>query len=495
MIPFLKRTLPLTLLTSLLAVSAIAGSRVATSGVAMSGVATSGVAMSTVPMALPVSKDSQVAASLTVYSDNFAVVREVRRVILPEGLVELEYRDVAAHIDPTSVTVVSRGDASGFNVLEQSYRYDLLNRESLLARFINRKLKYARSVRFDNKFETIYREGNLLAINPEIVNFGDEIAIAPEGTITLGSVPPDLKTVPTLVWLVDNSRAGSRLLETTYISTNIKWQADYVLVLDRDKPMFDLATWVSLENQSGAQYSNASIKLVAGQINRVNDRRPDMERPLTASRMASQVPRQESFFDYHLYTLPLKTSIAHNETKQLRLMAASGASYLKSYVLESQLQNYQALESRNANVDIRMQFANTSSNQLGQPLPAGKVRVYLKDSDGELQLVGEDRITALAEGEVAHLSLGQAFDLRAEHKQLGFRRLGERVIEVTTEVTVRNRKPEAVTVTLHEKLFGDWEITQESLKGKKTDGVTQTYQLAVAGGSSATVVYTARIDY
>ena len=475
MVRLLKSKILLMIVTSLLTASAIAASGV--------------------PLAKQVSKDSQVTTSLTVYSDNFAIVRETRQVVLPKGLIELEYRDVAANIDPTSVAVASLGDAGGFKVVEQSYRYDLLNRESLLARFINQKLKYARSVRFDDKFETIYREGKLLATNPEIVNFGDEIAIAPEGTITLGSVPADLKTVPTLVWLVDNNKAGSRLLETTYISSNIRWQADYVLVLDRDRPMFDLSTWVSLENQSGAQYANASIKLVAGQINRVNDRRPDMERPLTAMRMESQVPLQESFFDYHLYTLPRKTTIAHNETKQLRLMAADNASYLKYYVLDSQLQNYQAVESRHAKFDIRMQFANTQSNQLGQPLPAGKVRVYLKDSDGELQLVGEDRMMALAEGEVALLSLGRAFDLLAEHKQLAFRRLGERAIEMTTEVTVRNRKPESVAVTVNEKLFGDWEVTQESLKGEKTDSVTQAYQLQVEAGGEATFVYTARISY
>jgi len=444
---------------------------------------------------LQVGQSSQIETSLTIYSDNFALVREVRQAQLPEGRFELNYGDVAASIDPTSVAVSSKGEFGDFTVLEQSYRYDLLNRESLLKRFINHKLKYARSVSAEGKFERIYREGYLLATNPEIVSFGDEVEIAPEGTITLGSVPNDLKSVPTLVWLVDNKRPGPRLLETSYITNNISWVTDYVMVLDKDKPVFDLSAWVSLKNQSGARYPNASIKLVAGEVNRVKNRRPDMDRPLTAMRMESQVPRQESFFDYHLYSLPLKTTMNNNETKQQRLMNASGVGYSKSYILNSPLQNYQAIEPTKANFDMRLTFTNSQSNQLGQPLPFGNIRVYQKDGDGDLQLVGEDQMASLANGEVAQLSVGKTFDLMAEHQQMAFRRLAERVIEITTEVTLWNRKSEAVFVTINEKLFGDWQVTQESLKGQKTDGVTQTYQVQLQAQSSTKIVYTARITY
>ena len=176
-------------------------------------------------------------------------------------------------------------------------------------------------------------------------------------------------------------------------------------------------------------------------------------------------------------------------------MNASGVGYSKSYILNSPLQNYQAIEPTKANFDMRLTFTNSQSNQLGQPLPFGNIRVYQKDGDGDLQLVGEDQMASLANGEVAQLSVGKTFDLMAEHQQMAFRRLAERVIEITTEVTLWNRKSEAVFVTLNEKLFGDWQVTQESLKGQKTDGVTQTYQVQLQAQSSTKIVYTARITY
>jgi hypothetical protein len=448
------------------------------------------------PLSRQVNEGAQREVSLTVYSNNFAVVREVRETKLPKGIVELEYRDVARDIDPTSVTVKARGASSEqFNLLEQNYRYDLLNRQTLLARFVNKKLKYARSVLQDGQYETVYREGNLLSVGPEIVDFGDEIEVEPLGTITLSYIPEELKSQPTLLWLIDNRKAGSTLLETSYITGNIRWQADYIMVLDQEKPVFDLSAWVSLENRSGTQFRNASLKLVAGQVNRVSDRRPEMERPMAAMRMDAQMPKQETLFEHHLYSLPRKTTLANNETKQLQLIAATDLKFDKVYILASQVPNYQTAEMRKSSFDVHLRFINQVNNGLGEPLPAGKARVYQRDSDGQLQLVGEDQMAHLPKGEMADLNVGQAFDLVAERSQLEFRRLGERVIEMTNEIVIRNQKTEGVSVTLNEKLFGDWQITSESHKGLKSDAATQTYEIALQAGGETTVRYTARLNY
>ncbi|MFT4821253.1 MAG: hypothetical protein ACI9PN_002120, partial [Candidatus Azotimanducaceae bacterium] len=256
-----------------------------------------------------VGEDAQQEMSLTVYNNNFAVVREVREVVLPKGRVELEYQDVARDIDPTSVTVGVAGVGHGFTVLEQNYRYDLLSRDALLSRFINQKLKYTRTVLQGSQYETIYREGNLLAINPEIVDFGDEIEIAPTGTISLNAIPEDLKSIPTLVWLIDSATSGTQQIETSYITGNIQWHADYIFVLDAKKSNFDLSAWVSLDNRSGSRYQNTTLKLVAGQVNRVADRRPEMERDVMLMRSDSNTPQVQALFDYHLYTMPHKTTL------------------------------------------------------------------------------------------------------------------------------------------------------------------------------------------
>ncbi|MFT6317389.1 MAG: hypothetical protein ACJAWG_002029 [Candidatus Azotimanducaceae bacterium] len=442
-----------------------------------------------------VGEDAQQEMSLTVYNNNFAVVREVREVVLPKGRVELEYQDVARDIDPTSVTVGVAGVGHGFTVLEQNYRYDLLSRDALLSRFINQKLKYTRTVLQGSQYETIYREGNLLAINPEIVDFGDEIEIAPTGTISLNAIPEDLKSIPTLVWLIDSATSGTQQIETSYITGNIQWHADYIFVLDAKKSNFDLSAWVSLDNRSGSRYQNTTLKLVAGQVNRVADRRPEMERDVMLMRSDSKTPQVQALFDYHLYTMPHKTTLANNEIKQLRLMEADGVNYVKRYQLDSQVQNYQFADAQKSNFDILIEFANAKSNGLGGPLPAGKVRVYQRDSDKVLQLVGEDRMRHLPRDETAVLQIGKAFDLIAERRQTSFKRLGERVIEIGYEIAVRNQKSEKAQVILNERMFGDWQVTQENMKGRKIDSMTQAYLIELDEGATSVLKYTIRVGF
>jgi hypothetical protein len=176
-------------------------------------------------------------------------------------------------------------------------------------------------------------------------------------------------------------------------------------------------------------------------------------------RSDSRMPQSQALFDYHLYTMPNRTTLANNEIKQLRLMEASGVGYEKRYQLDSQVQNYQVADTQKVNFDIRLAFANDSSNGLGEPLPAGKVRVYQRDNDDVLQLVGEDRMRHLPQGETVVLDVGKAFDLMAERRQTTFKRLGERVIEIGYEISLRNQKSETVQVTLNERMFGDWQVT------------------------------------
>jgi hypothetical protein len=443
-----------------------------------------------------VGEDSRTDLSITVYNNNFALVRETRASILPRGLVEVEFQDVPKTIDPTSVTVKSLGKGRQLSVLEQNYQYDLLNKETLLSKFVGKKLKYSRTILEGASYEKILREGNLLAMSPEIVDFGDEIEIDPEGTITLSYVPEELISKPTLIWLVENEVSSSQLLETSYLANGISWQADYIMVLDDKASEFDLSAWVTMNNQSGARFRNAQIKLVAGDVNRVAAQaRPEMymEKRMMASDMAGA--REESLFEYHLYTMPRKTNLANNQTKQLKLMSAEDVGFTKDYILSTHVGNQRMAQSQTSKFDVKLNFDNRKKNNLGMPLPAGRVRVYQQDLSGALQLVGEDRVKHTPEDETVTLSVGKAFDLVAERKQTDYRRIGDRGVELSYQVTVRNHKKEKATVTINEKLFGDWVISSESVKGEKIDVSIQQYKFTIEGGGTQSFDYTARITY
>ncbi|MFT6432011.1 MAG: hypothetical protein ACJAVI_000046 [Candidatus Azotimanducaceae bacterium] len=443
-----------------------------------------------------VGEDSRTDLSITVYNNNFALVRETRASVLPRGLVEVEFQDVPKTIDPTSVTVKSLGKGRQFSVLEQNYQYDLLNKETLLSKFVGKKLKYSRTILEGASYEKILREGYLLAMSPEIVDFGDEIEIDPEGTITLSYVPEELISKPTLIWLLENDVSGSQLLETSYLANGISWQADYIMVLDDKASEFDLSAWVTMNNQSGARFRNAQIKLVAGDVNRVAAQaRPEMymEKRMMASDMAGA--REESLFEYHLYTMPRKTNLANNQTKQLKLMSAEDVGFTKDYILSTHVGNQRMAQSQTSKFDVKLNFDNRKKNNLGMPLPAGRVRVYQQDLSGALQLVGEDRVKHTPEDETVTLSVGKAFDLVAERKQTDYRRIGDRGVELSYQVTVRNHKKEKAMVTINEKLFGDWVISSESVKGEKIDVSIQQYKFSIEGGGTQSLDYTARITY
>ncbi len=444
-----------------------------------------------------VGNDTQRDLSVTVYNDNFALVREARELVLPKGLVELEFQDVPKTIDPTSVTVKSVDQPDQFSVLEQNYRYDLLNRTTLLSKFVGRKLKYSRSVLTGSSYETSFREGSLLALDPEIVDFGDEIEIEPEGTITLSSVPEELTSKPTLVWLLENQVHGAQLLETSYLANRISWQADYIAVLDDEAGQFDLSAWVTMNNRSGARFHDAQIKLVAGDVNRVKTDEQVREMRFTspARAMSDEMAQQESFFEYHLYTLPRKTTLANNETKQINLMSADGVGFTKEYVLLSQAGNQRRAQIGESKFDVKLKFDNREKNKLGMPLPAGRVRVYQEDSSGALQLVGEDRVKHTPEDETVTLSVGKAFDLVAERRQTAYRRIGDKGIEVSYEITVRNQKRENVSAIVQERMFGDWIISGENLKGVRLDAATYEFKFDVKAKSARTIKYTARMTY
>jgi hypothetical protein len=433
--------------------------------------------------------------SLTVY-DSFALVRDVRRAVLPIGLIQLEYERVAQTVEPTSVRVVSLTADNGVRVLEQVYRFDLLNRQSLLEQYIGKKLKYSRSVLQGSQYEKVLREGILLSVGPEIVQFGDEVEIDPEGTISLPYIPADLKTIPTLIWKVDNRIRGSQEIATSYMASGISWRADYTLVLNSTETNFDLESWINVVNQSGVDFDDTAIAVVAGQVRR------QVEAPISTglykmrtmeAAMDNQVvPAPLS--DYYLYPLPGTYDVHKNESHQLNLMSAERVPVTKSYYLETPAAMYQQPQPMTNHFDIRYSFVNVERDQLGTPLPSGKVRVLLVDKGGIPRFLGEDTLPHTPAGESVQLTVGKAFDLVTDRTQTTFR-ASDRAMETGYEIVVRNRKKEKVTLVLHEKFAGNWTIISQTESGKRIDSTTQEYVLQLDAGATRTFSYLVRLTF
>jgi hypothetical protein len=436
--------------------------------------------------AVNVSKRKELA--LTIFNSDFAVVRDRREVVLPTGEIELEFTDVAMSIIPPSVSI-SSDEVKGLKASQQNYRFDLLNRQTLLSRFVGRKVKYSRSLLEQGNYENVLREGILLSIKPEIVKFGDIIEVDPIGTISLPYLPDDLITTPTLVFLGENRRKGSQVVDVRYHADRIGWDADYSLAIDASGHA-DLTGWVTISNQSGSSYDVTRLRLVAGQVNRA-DIRPPQPEIARMSMAQGSMPVESAHGDAHGYDYPTPVRLMQNDMTQLRLITADGLQTRKDYRMTSVVQRYGAEGVASQPVSAWIRFSNSKQNNLGLPIPAGTVRVY----QGGDEFVGEARIPHVPEGAEVEFAVGQAFDLTANRSQIVFRRLGERTVEVGYRIILNNAGKQSANVLVQEKISGDWEMVSSSQGGEKTDAGTLGFSVDIPGGASTTLEYQVRINF
>lgn len=453
------------------------------------------------PVLLSSTERDRQAVNLTIYNGNFAVVTDTREVIIPKGLVRLDFQDVSEFLEASSI-LVTPGSTSGksstknFTVEEQLYEHHTLNRNSLLRKFIGRKVKYSRSILDGAAYEKFLREGILLAINPEVVKFGDQIEIAPEGTISLPFVPEGVSLKPRLEWLIDNRTAGKQQFKTTYTTGKIGWSADHVMLLDAESSQFDMTSWVTLSNESNTAFDAAEVTLVAGEVNRnqrrTNRRQMEMSDARFTSAKVSESMAPVALMDYYQYNLPRKTHLAAFGQKQIRLFETNGVDYRRRYVAVSESLSYRMVEEVSNSVSIQLNIRNDKKSGLGTPLPAGNVRAYLQGENGQLVFVGESRMPHLPIDQEATLKIGKAFDVKMKRTQMSYKRLNDRESVSSYEVKLSNAKSTSVEVELFEKQVGDWDITEQSQKGEKIDSRTQRYIVKVPARSERVVSYTVK---
>ena len=466
-------------------------------------------------VALPVASASLPAEAqdktveLTVYNQDIALVSETRAVPLESGLNEVVYTDVAAQIDPTSVSFRSLTDPAGTTVLEQNFEYDIVDSWKLLEKYVDQEIVV------ETQDSNVY-QGTLLSGTDNIILQSDDGAVVMLSrdqirNINFPALPDGLRTRPSLVWLIDADQAGDHQTSVTYITNGIDWHADYVMLLNEASTAFDLNGWVTLDNRSGAAYTDAKLKLVAGDVNIATQQpqiRYDMAMEMAAAAPAPAVSQRE-FFEYHLYEVERPVTVKDNQTKQIEFVTGSDVPMTKFYVYNGTYAQYipgayyddpgYGADTGNTDVAVMLEFRTDAESNLETQLPAGRIRIYQEDVDGSPLLVGEDNIDHTPKDETVRLSVGNAFDIKGERVQTDYERLGDSGAEETYRITLRNHKDEAVEVRVVENLFRgiDWEIIDQTVNGDsveyaKLDSNTLEWRVPVAADGEAELVYTVR---
>ncbi len=429
--------------------------------------------------------------ALTIYNNNFAVVRDTRQMAFEKGINKIKFTDVASAIDPTSVNFQCISAPGAISVLEQNYEYDLVNAQSLLKRYIDKDVTV--SLKGSGADTGKELTGRLLAAvgNELILQLGQHnIEIVDKDSvegISLKDLPADLVTRPTLLWLAKSKEKATELCRITYTTEKINWKADYSAVLNADETKIDFSGWVTIDNKSGATYKDSLVKLIAGDVRRIT--KPERIRRgkmYLAERAAEPAFEEKAFAEYHLYTLGRTSTINNNQVKQIEFITpALGVPTKKLYIYErSKIRD---------KVAVKLEFENTKQNRLGIALPKGKVRVFKKDpADDMLEFIGEDRIGHTARREKLSLYIGNAFDIVPEYTLVDSKR-SRRMIRQTHKIELRNRKDQAVEVFVDEKFSAwvNWTIDETTHKYEKRDARTARFKIKLAADSTATVRYTA----
>lgn len=439
---------------------------------------------------------NQESVAVTVYNSDIGLVRDIRQLRLPLGRTELRFTDVAAKIMPQTVHIKSISPANHLQVLEQNYEYDLLTPRKLLDKFVGKEIRVLK----DGAEVPI----TILSTNEGIVyKLGNRIFTGQPHNLIFPDIPENLISQPTLVWSLENPTASAQTVEATYLTRGLNWRADYVAVLDSNDEHLDLSGWVTLDNQSGASYSNARLKLVAGDLNRVIEEQKSLDtvagRMGLADKVASSAPfAEQSFFEYHLYSLQRPTTIKNQQTKQVSLLSAERIPVNKRFIFRGSPQyfhsRYTAPFARQK-VGVYVEIANKKDHNLGMPLPKGTLRVYKADAEGSRQFIGEDRIDHTPKDESIKIKMGDAFDVVAQRTQTDWRKIADNLYEAAFEISLRNHKNERVTVSVLEPMMRDWEILNSSHPHKKPEAFTAQFEIPVARDGEAKLTYRARYKF
>jgi hypothetical protein len=448
----------------------------------------------------------------------YAIVKHERPVTLAQGRSTIRFTDVAAQIDPTTVSFASLTDPKATRVLEQNFEFDLVSTDKLMLKYIDRQITVDQ-VQGD-KIETF--TGTLLSTAGGLVMKGSDggvLVVRNYSNVRFPELPGGLITRPTLVWDVRTNMPGEHRTRVTYETKGITWWTDYNIVFaegeNANSGVLDIGAWVSIINQSGATYPDAKLKLIAGDVHRA----PQPEPAYRARKMQAAMGtfadadggfQEKSFFEYHLYTLGRSTTLPENSTKQIELFpVARNVPCEKIMLYYGQASRFGAYGrpmtdrnfgvQSNSKIDIYLRFKNEEAIGMGMPLPAGRIRVSQRDrADDTLEFIGEDTIDHTPKDEEVLIKLGSAFDVVGERKQIDFNVDSRRNrMDETIEIRIRNHKEEPLQVIVKENLYRwtNWKISDPTHHYKKIDARTIHFPVDVAKDGEATIKYTVHYSW
>ena len=433
--------------------------------------------------------NAQTNLNVTIYNDNRALVKDERQVSLTKGANELAFEGVAADMMPQTAIL----SGVGLTTLEQNFNFDLLNQESLLQKSVGQTVH---TEYIDPTGKVTNNVATLLAYNNgrPVLKIGGKIETNYPGRIVFDNVPTHLRAKPTLVVSVNSEHEVTEPVQLDYLTTGMSWNADYVARLDNDEKLMNLNGFVTLTNHSGTDYNNAALQLVAGEVNTVREEHMYTNRAPKMMAMAvadGAVMEAENLSDFYLYTVPNKTTLLSNQTKQVALLSGNQIGVNKTYELNDAFPVYTD-EVKKAKPQIYLTFENSTENQLGMPLPKGVVRLYKQDAKGRTQFVGEDRIHHTADKETVRLKMGEAFNLTAQMKRLSFNKVSDKTTQAGFEITLKNASDTPATIEVKQSFPNGFKLMEQSLIGEKVTSNQMKWKVQVPAKGRSSFTYKIR---
>jgi hypothetical protein len=494
--------------------------------------------LATLLAAAPVLAQTQ----LTIYNQNFATVKESRTMDLQGGESEVRVTDITAHLEPDSVVLRDLKAPDAIRILEQNYESDPLSQGLLLRKSEGKVLDFEVTVPQTGEKRIVkgkvlrsgyvphtsafQRFGQQYTLRQRIYSQpqgGGQPILEVDGKIQFGlpgkpifdALDPKAFLKPTLLWRLWTGAAGRHDVEFSYLTGGMRWEATYNAVAPEKGDSFDIVGWVTLENMSGKDFENASVKLMAGDVARAKpegERFRDYGALESRGGIAPSEVTERAFEEYHLYTLPRPTTVLDREIKQVEFVRASNVPARRIYVYDGfQLDqryrgwDYHSIRTRpeygtrsSPKVWVMLEFQNSEKSHLGMPLPKGKVKIYRRDVDGRNEFIGEDRIDHTPKDETVRLYTGNAFDLVGERRQTDFRLdTNKHWAEETFEIKVRNHKKEKVEIRVVEHMYRwiQWKMKSKSMPYKKTDARTIEFRPKVPAGGEVVITYTVHYSW
>lgn len=461
--------------------------------------------------------------ALTIYNQNFAVVRENLLLDLKAGITAVQFTEITTKLEPESVVLRDPLGKRLLLILEQNYQPDPISQEALLTKYEGQTIdflvgtevvkgKIIRAGWHPSYINQYYPNQQQQQPSEPIIESNGQLRFGLPGIPLFPALSPGATLKPTLDWKIQSSSPGPLNAELSYVTAGMTWRADYNLVAPVSGNTLELVGWVTMDNHSGRAFENARIKLMAGDVSKVQPAvggATFAQQAVVVSGGPGLTPpvTEKTFDEYHLYTLERPATLQDHETKQVEFLRAANVQSVTEYIYDgvklnlpqgSYYQPEYMRQNRELGADfqpkvwVMQKIVNSKANGLGMPLPKGRLRFYRRDSDGHLEFTGENNIDHTPADETLRIYTGNAFDLTGERRRTNFN-IDQRqsMIDEGYEIRVKNHKTTAAQVTVVEHLLraANWTISPSSLEYKKVSSNQIEIPITIPPGGEQVITY------